>query len=339
MKKNFRTTNKAIESAYSEKFISALIEATKKDPRKWSNPCIFDGLVRGAYNAVTKYGYETSNLLFLSIQKSLHDYQYSAWLTFKQILDLSEKKGLKIHVRRGEESTPVIFWKKLEKSYIVKKDDEEEIDDESTEETEETEEELEDDEITVTKSFWMLKQYYVFNVEQVEWDGWDYVKGLKLKDESRMEVDKSTLATMENARKFLTVNYKNGAPRIMETATKTNCYSPMLDVVEMCVAQSFRDTDTYFATLAHELAHSTGANGRLNRIKSSARFGSQSYAVEELVAEISAQMLCSIVGIKSTYENTIAYLQSWTRQLQSIENSCLYAFTNACKAVDWILGR
>lgn len=334
MKKNFRSTNKRIEKAYSEKFISALIEATKKDPRKWSNPCIFSGLISGAYNAVTKYAYETSNLLFLSIQKSLHDYQYGAWLTFKQVDDIAKKTCLKIHVRRGEESTPVIFWKKLEKSYIVKKDDEEEVEEEPTEE------ELEEQEIeTVSKTFWMLKQYYVFNVEQVEWDGWDYVKGLKLKDESRMEVDKATLSTMESAKEFLTVNYKGGAPQIMEMAIRTNCYSPMLDVVKMCVAQSFRDTDTYFATLAHELAHSTGANGRLNRIKSSARFGSQSYAVEELVAEISAQMLCEIVGIKSTYENTIAYLQSWTRQLQSIENSCLYAFTNACKAVDWILGR
>lgn len=334
MKKSFRTTNKQIEKAYSQKFINALIEATKKDPKTWSNPCIFSGLISGAYNAVTKYGYETSNLLFLSIQKSLHDYQYSAWLTFKQIVDLSEKKGLNFHVKKGETSTPIIFWKKLEKSFIVKKDDEEVTDEEPTDE-----EELEDDEITVTKSFWMLKQYCVFNVAQVEWNGWDYVKGLKLKDESRMEVDKTTLSTMESARKFLTVNYKNGAPRIMETATKTNCYSPMFDVVEMCVSASFRDTDTYFATLAHELAHSTGANGRLNRIKTSARFGSQSYAVEELVAEISAQMLCEIVGIKSTYENTVAYLQSWTKKLSSIENSCLYAFTNACKAVDWILGR
>lgn len=337
MKKTFKTTSKAIEKAYSEKFINALIEATKKDPKTWSNPCIFSGLIGGAYNASTKYSYKKTNLLFLGLKKTIKEYQRSAWLTFKQVNDLAKKTGLNIHVRKGEGSTPIIFWKKLEKSFVVKKDDEEIEDDEPTEE--ELEEQERDDFQTVNKTFWMLKQYFVFNVEQIEWNGWDYVKELKLKDESRMEVAKSTLSTMESARKFLTVNYKNGAPRIMETATKTNCYSPMFDVVEMCVSASFRDTDTYFATLAHELAHSTGANGRLNRIKTSARFGSQSYAVEELVAEISAQMLCSIVGIKSTYENTVAYLQSWTKKLSSIENSCLYAFTNACKAVDWILGR
>ena len=338
MKKSFRTTNKAIEKAYNEKFIKALIDATKKDPKAWKNPCIFSGLISGAYNASTKYHYKKVNLLFLGLKKTVKEYQRSAWLTFKQVNDIAKKTGLNIHVRKDEKSTPIIFWKKLEKSFIVKKDDEEIEDDEPTEE--ELEEQERDDFTTVNKTFWMLRQYFVFNVEQIEWQGWDYVKGLKLKDESRMEVDKSILSTMESARKFLTVNYKNGAPQIIETTSSTtNCYIPLFDLVEMCVAQSFRDTDTYFATLAHELAHSTGANGRLNRIKTSARFGSKSYAAEELVAEISAQMLCEIVGIKSTYENTVAYLQSWTKKLTDIENSCLYAFTNACKAVDWILGR
>ena len=337
MKKTFKTTNKSIEKAYSEKFVNALIEATKKDPKTWSNPCIFSGLIGGAYNATTKYCYKKTNLLFLGLKKTIKEYQRSAWLTFKQVNDLAKKTGLNIHVRKGEGSTPIIFWKKLEKSFIVKKDDEEVEDDEPTDE--ELEEQEREDFQTVNKTIWMLKQYFVFNVEQIEWNGWDYVKELKLKDESRMEVDKSTLSTMESARKFLTENYKNGAPQILETTTTTNCYDPMLDYVEMCVSASFRDTDTYFATLAHELAHSTGSSGRLNRIKTSARFGSKNYAVEELVAEISAQMLCEIVGIKSTYENTVAYLQSWTKKLKDIENSCLYAFTNACKAVDWILGR
>lgn len=337
MKKTFKTTNKSIERAYSEKFINALIEATKKDPKSWSNPCIFGGLIGGAYNATTKYCYRKTNLLFLGLKKTIKEYQRSAWLTFKQVNDLAKKTSLNIHVRKGEESTPIIFWKKLEKSFIVKKDDEELTDEEPTDE--ELEEQEKEEFETVNKTIWMLRQYFVFNVEQIEWNGWDYVKELKLKDESRMEDDKSTLSTMESARKFLTKNYKNGAPQILELAITTNCYSPMLDVVEMCVSVSFRDTDIYFATLAHELAHSTGANGRLNRIKTSARFGSKSYAVEELVAEISAQMLCEIVGIRSTYENTVAYLQSWTKNLREIDNSCLYAFTNACKAVDWILGR
>ena len=57
--------------------------------------------------------------------------------------------------------------------------------------------------------------------------------------------------------------------------------------------ESFRDADSYYSTLAHELTHWTAAKTRLDRDFGGHRFGSNAYAQEELVAELGAAFLCA----------------------------------------------
>jgi antirestriction protein ArdC len=58
----------------------------------------------------------------------------------------------------------------------------------------------------------------------------------------------------------------------------------------------FKNRDCYAATLLHELSHWTGHETRL-ACNLRNRFGSQEYAAEELVAELSSAFLCAEWGI------------------------------------------
>ncbi len=95
----------------------------------------------------------------------------------------------------------------------------------------------------------------------------------------------------------------------------------------------------YYATVYHELAHSTGHSSRLNRITKPAAFGSEDYSREELVAEITSGMLCSFSGIDSDelLTNCAAYIQSWSKALADDCNMILYAAAKAEKAYTLIL--
>lgn len=336
--KGYKTTKKDIEKAFSQKMVENIEKAISLSRDMWKNPCLFgQGLTVGPYNYSTGKEYDGVNVLSLNLEQLINGYEYGAWLTFNQIEKIAEKTGKNIHVLKGSKSTEVIFWKKYVKFFTVsnteESEEEEDTEEEETEEPEDTEETTA--EKKVLKTMWVLKSYRVFNVAQVEWDGYDYSK--KLKNQTAREYDKVALASMDSALDFLTKNYKNGAPKIVETAVKTNCYMPLLDMVETCPHASFRTPEVFFSTLAHELGHSTGAQFRLNR-KISNRFGSDPYAKEELVAETTALMCCASVGILSTYDNSIAYLKSWLQSVKENADSIVWAFKEAQKATSWILG-
>jgi antirestriction protein ArdC len=64
------------------------------------------------------------------------------------------------------------------------------------------------------------------------------------------------------------------------------------------------------------MAHSTGAEKRLDRLKPSA-FGSADYAREELVAELSAALVGSRYGVtKNMKADSASYIKAWLDNLQ-----------------------
>jgi antirestriction protein ArdC len=106
-------------------------------------------------------------------------------------------------------------------------------------------------------------------------------------------------------------------PAKIEWAKGRPSYSPSLDRVMMPHPDAFRDPAALWATLAHELGHWTGHPSRLSRTFGQ-RFGDDAYAVEELVAELSAAITCAVVGIATTFRDDHAdYLASWCRVLKT----------------------
>lgn len=229
------------------------------------------------------------------------------WVTFNQ----AKKAGGK--VKKGEKGTPVIFWAfmKKEGSRWVKADPR--TDDEARP---------------------ILKYYTVFNVEQCEGipESWAEIKGATLQENERIEKAESILESFSDK------------PRITHSTQPRAYYSPSQDLVHMPNMNQFISSDNYYATLFHELAHSTGHQKRLNReeVTSGHGFGSKTYAKEELVAEMAAAFLSADAGLdNSLLDSTAAYIESWLKVFRQPKNEKLVimAASAAQKAADHITGK
>jgi len=115
-------------------------------------------------------------------------------------------------------------------------------------------------------------------------------------------------------------------------------YSPSLDFIGM--PDHFRfgaDTHGYYSTLLHELSHWTGAKSRCDRTFGS-KFGDDTYAMEELVAELSAAFLCAATGISNEPRpDHAAYLASWLKVLKSDPKVLVTVASKAQAATNYIL--
>lgn len=95
-----------------------------------------------------------------------------------------------------------------------------------------------------------------------------------------------------------------------------NCYySVSKDEIVLPPRATFVDGESFAGNFFHEATHSLGDEHRLNRL-AGAQFGSKDYAVEELVAEMTASAVSSRYGMtKHVKEDSAAYLKSWLRSL------------------------
>ena len=114
-------------------------------------------------------------------------------------------------------------------------------------------------------------------------------------------------------------------------------YSPASDEITMPEPGLFSDLDHYRATLAHELSHWTGHERRLAR-QMSGRFGSDAYAMEELVAELSAAMLGAELALPVAHlDHHASYLASWLRVLKADSRAILSVAAKAEQATSLLL--
>lgn len=203
------------------------------------------------------------------------------------------------HVRRGEKGSLVVFANTYKKK-------------EQDEEGEETEREVA-----------FLKGYQVFNAEQIE--------GLPNHYYARVEpVHETTLQRIEAAERFFAntgADIRHGGNRAF--------YQIMDDFVQMPELQAFKDSESYYATLAHEMNHWTRHASRLNRDFGRKRWGDAGYAMEELVAEIGAAFLCADLGLTpEVREDHAAYIASWLKVLKNDKKAVFMAASHAQKAAD-----
>ena len=117
-------------------------------------------------------------------------------------------------------------------------------------------------------------------------------------------------------------------------------YVSKADTVTLPKQESFDSMEEYYSTLFHELGHSTGHTSRVGRegIAKFDHFGSERYAKEELVAELTSANLCNTAGITITIENSKAYLVNWLENLKEDETLLVKAGTQAMKAYNYITG-
>jgi antirestriction protein ArdC len=184
---------------------------------------------------------------------------------------------------------------------------------------------IEDEESGEAKKIPLLRIYHVFNVAQCD--------GLKdappVKDEVVTVKPAQIVANMPQ-------------PPVIKHGMTKAFYSPHADSVGMPARERFDSEEGYFATLFHELVHSTGHETRLRRatLAENNGFGSDPYCKEELIAEMGATFLCGHAEIvERTIDNSAAYLNGWLEQLKNDKTFIVQAAAQAQKAADFILGR
>ena len=221
------------------------------------------------------------------------------WLTFNQATKLGGR------IRKGEKSSPVIFWNIGDERETTAQDGAKE-----------------------TSRPFLLRYYSVFNLSQAE--GIDIPASLL--QETR------TNDPIETCEQIVT---NMPVPPAFELSDKA-WYSPSNEVVGRPARGLFHSSEEYYATEFHELAHSTGHAKRLHRenFDNPVSFGSESYSKEELIAEMTAAMLCGIAGIEQRIlENSAAYLKTWISRLKSDARLLVSAASRAQKAADFIQGK
>ena len=171
-----------------------------------------------------------------------------------------------------------------------------------------------------TRKIPMARAYSVFNGNQV--DGWESPVA-----DTTNKVD--VLAAVEEFVVNTKANIQHGGNRA--------CYIPGEDKICMPDQHKFVGTAEYYSTLLHELAHWTGAETRLDR-KLKNGFGSEEYAFEELVAELSAAFSCATLGITNHPRQSHAqYIKSWIKALKSDKKYIFKAARMASKATEYLI--
>jgi antirestriction protein ArdC len=114
-------------------------------------------------------------------------------------------------------------------------------------------------------------------------------------------------------------------------------YSVSNDFVQMPHFETFRDAESYYATLAHELTHWTRHPSRLDREFGRKRFGDEGYAMEELVAELGAAFLSADLDLTpEPRPDHAAYIASWLKVLKDDKRAIFTAASHAQGAADFL---
>jgi antirestriction protein ArdC len=114
-------------------------------------------------------------------------------------------------------------------------------------------------------------------------------------------------------------------------------YRPSTDSIMMPSVEAFRDAQSYYATLAHETTHWTSHPSRLARDFGGKRFGSEGYAIEELVAELGAAFICADLDLAlEPREDHATYIASWLEVLKNDNRAIFTAASHAQRAADFL---
>ncbi|KMY65619.1 hypothetical protein AAU61_21315 [Desulfocarbo indianensis] len=265
-----------------------IMELLEQGTVPWHKPWSGGG---EAMNLVSKRPYRGINRFLLNVA----GYATPYWLTLNQANKLGGK------IKKGSKSTPVVFWKLLEK---------------------------EDEKTGEKKELPVLRYYRVFNLEQTEGIEGPPTEELEEQEFTPIERCELLVAGMPN-------------PPSLQHVRQSAWYRPSQDLVNLPKPESFESSEEYYSTLFHELAHATGHETRLKRptLTDMAPFGSTNYSKEELVAEMTAAFLCGATGIDNiTIDNSAAYLNGWLKKLKKDNKLVVHAAAQAQKAADYIQG-
>lgn len=223
------------------------------------------------------------------------------WVTYR------EAQRLGGHVRKGEKASPVVFWKWRTPEELAKR-------------REETGKENLAPCIPFTSA--------VFNLDQVE--------GIARPADDVPTCQRHPLQAADRIYELMPAK-----PDVFHTRTSGPAYAPNYDQVSMPQLGQFETAEEYYATLFHELVHSTGHPKRLSRFGQVDGNRFEQYSFEELVAEFGAAFLCAFAGISNPASEALqaSYIDGWSKALRQDSRLIIRAASAAQRATDYIRGQ
>ena len=219
------------------------------------------------------------------------------WLTFKQVSSIGGK------VKRGSKASDIFFFTSIE----VEKEDAKT-----------------GEKVKVDVPF--LKNFKVFNLEQIELPEDAPIK-YHPENMDKTPIDDNPVFDECEQLLNLAVWYEDDTKAF---------YIPSRDEIHLPNRRAFSTLSGFWGTAMHELSHWTGHESRLNRDMCHS-FGSQKYAREELIAEVSSWLLAVTLGTPHEPQNSASYLASWVRDFKDKPRELYTAISQAQKVVDYLL--
>lgn len=256
--------------------------------------------------------YTGSNAFLCQIHTTMEHYRMPVYLTIKQIRDAG---GM---IKKGEHSIPIFKWDLRIKDKDGKKLSESDYRNMTKEEQAEC---------TVRPYLKVYNEWNIdqTNLEEVNKEKYDAIlkrfKSEPIKDEVGMYKNEAFDNLLKEQSWVCPIEY--------EKFNESAFYSPKRDQIVVPSKKQFNISNTpedvfkdgmeFYGTTIHEMAHSTGHESRLGRdgIVKIDQFGSDQYAKEELVAELTSALIGNAMGFDSRIrENNISYLQNWIGSLK-----------------------
>jgi len=273
-----------------------IVAALEAGTAPWVCPWRRDGEGGRPRNGSSGHQYKGVNVILTGMS----GFATSRWYTFRQAGDLGGQ------VRRGERGTTVVYWQFIDAKHA------------------DAGKGADKGAAPHARKIPFLRAYTIFNAEQIEWP-----EGSK---HAVAEVA-STDNADDNYEQVEAVIGASGAS-ISHLGTRAY-YSPVEDRIVVPARARFDSNSAYFATVLHELAHWTGHSARLGR-DLKGRFGSESYAAEELVAEMAAAFLAADLGIAGHLQHA-EYIASWIKVLKGDKRAIFTASRMSQEAADYLL--
>ena len=249
-------------------------------------------------NGRTTKSYRGINSLMLMLVQEEKGYEKPVWGSYEQW------KKLGGQVRKGEKGTLVVYWNPAGSKKVDDPDRPGEKKD--------------------VRTAPVLRESHVFNLDQV--DGVDRAQfdfPDSLSEEERV-------ARVDEAVAALGAEIKHVGDRA--------AFYPNEDVIRMPPFSEFNDAVSYYGTLVHELVHWSGHRDRLDRPNMHKVNSEQEYAFEELIAEIGASYMMSILGLEvEPREDHAQYLGFWVQRLKDDPAAISKAAGEAQKAVNYLI--
>lgn len=255
---------------------------------------------------------------FILTDAAMQNNYINKWLTFKQVASQQAT------VNKGAKSTEIYFYQKHyfvpshpTKKYYLNIDD------------------IPSNYQKEASKLFTLKTYHVFSISQTNIP-------INTNIEATATNDLENLEPIEVAEEI-----KDAWTKVVELkhSHKSQAYySPLHDFIHMPNrnAMHWSHSGDYYKVYFHEAIHSTGHYTRLNRIKNAAKFGSDEYSKEELVAEIGALFLATLINLPTQIDsekNSQAYINNWIAVLKSDVKFIFSAASKASEAVNLILAK